>query len=208
MQQEHSPNHDPDGLLASRQMYRYAGVFLLGLGGLMLLLRTAGFSLLSDPTAWLLPLILSGFGIALLVIDTLVDSSEQELDLPLLKRLFTLTPARAARWQKQRERVFWYFVLWYGIIAYGGGTFLVQVISRVLPWLTQPSGYWSSSAAPNLFVSLLALAGISLAAGFVFGVVVWFWQDYQYLRYLLNARTSDDTKLPDQPSHDCTAQDS
>ena len=84
--------------------------------------------------------------------------------------------SQRAKWERTRAMGFWRFVLLYWVLLFGG--FMI-VVTSVFDYFSGPYG-------PG-FERLKTRVPIWLIAGFVTGVIVWCYAEYQYKRGSGNA---------------------
>ena len=91
-----------------------------------------------------------------------------------IKKLFIWTPSDVAAWEKIRQRGFGRFVLWFGVLGFGGFLFLVAGIVTLIGWFTAQTGF-----AALLFRLAVAL-GVCLLGGLIAGLLTWWLEDGIY----------------------------
>ncbi len=107
----------------------------------------------------------------------------------MIKKLFDWTPNDIAQWEKIREKGLRHFIVWYGIVIFGGVLFILLGLVTLLGWAKPIWGGQAGLAAINLSrLALLALelgfvALVCLAGGLVTSLATWIMEDKIYQGY-------------------------
>jgi hypothetical protein len=86
---------------------------------------------------------------------------------------WSMTPARAEKWQKTREKGKSRYVFLFGVLWWGG---FMTIFMSFFQYLTRPEKFdWIQNLLINLVVYMIG--------GFLFGVCTWSMAEKQYLKF-------------------------
>ena len=98
-----------------------------------------------------------------------------------------MRPRATGRWEAQRARGFWPFVLSWGVLRFGGAMFVIGLaiggeqlfhMRRLLE-----EGGVARSLWPSGFLAVVpGLAAITFGGGMLWGIVMWCCAEWQYRR--------------------------
>jgi len=109
------------------------------------------------------------------------------------KHFFNWTPQDTAQWEAIRRKGLLHFVLWYGIVIFGGILFVILGGLAVLAWikayLQEPAAGTAATGAQLAFLGLelLFIAVACLIAGMLNSLLTWAMEEAFYRKMIKRA---------------------
>jgi hypothetical protein len=107
----------------------------------------------------------------------------------MIKKLFDWTPRDISKWETIRKKGLRHFVLWYGVVLFGGIMFSFLGGIAFLAWskaFLEDKVALSVAAIPRfifLVLELIFIAAVCLAGGLINSLVTWVVEENIYRKY-------------------------
>jgi hypothetical protein len=88
-----------------------------------------------------------------------------------------MSPRRIVRWKKTRDRGLVHFIVVHGVLLWACGSFALLTLFMFFTEL------WPRFLAHNVGQPLRTITALVLG-GIVWALLVWFWEDWAYRRYM------------------------